>query len=102
MRLKPLLRQLLIGMSMRRYLPATGTAGLLRSIVSGNSRVPRPPPRMRLRTSLMLLVYCFACGIANKNRGAEATRVLVRQNAAKPTGGGPWAYRLLRKYVATR
>ena len=27
--------QLLIGMSMRRYLPAIGTAGLLRSLVSG-------------------------------------------------------------------
>ena len=50
---QPLLMQLLMGMSMRRYLPATGTAGLLRSWVSGYSRVPRPPPRMRLRTSCM-------------------------------------------------
>ena len=36
-----------IGMSMSRYLPAIGTAGLLRDFVSGNKRVPRPPPRIR-------------------------------------------------------
>jgi hypothetical protein len=35
-----------IEMSIRRYLAATGTAGLLRRSVSGSSRVPRPPPRM--------------------------------------------------------
>src|SRR6516165_6081105 len=52
-RFSPLLMQLLIGMSIRRYLPATGTAGLLRSWVGGYSRVPRPPPRMRLRTLCM-------------------------------------------------
>ena len=40
MRLMPLLMQLLIGMSMSRYLPATGTAGLARSWVRGNSRAP--------------------------------------------------------------
>src|SRR5262245_15630198 len=51
MRLNPLLMQLLMGMSMSRYLPAMGTAGLLRSIVSGYSRVPRPPPRIKLSTS---------------------------------------------------
>src|SRR6202011_1907496 len=36
--------QLLIGMSTRRYLPPSGTAGLARSFVNGNSRVPAPPP----------------------------------------------------------
>ena len=45
---RPLLRQLEIGMSMSRYFPATGTAGLARSLVSGNSRLPRPPPRIKL------------------------------------------------------
>src|SRR5437667_6764102 len=45
--------QLLIGMSMRRYLPAMGTAGSLRRLVSGYSRVPMPPPRIRLSTSCM-------------------------------------------------
>src|SRR5688572_26791555 len=45
--------QLEMGMSMSRYLPATGTAGLDRDRVSGNSREPRPPPRMRARTERM-------------------------------------------------
>jgi hypothetical protein len=49
-----LLMQLEMGMSMSRYLPATGTAGLDRDLVSGNSRVPRPPPRMRARTERMV------------------------------------------------
>ena len=34
---EPLLMQLLIGMSMSRYLPATGTAGLARSCVRGKA-----------------------------------------------------------------
>src|SRR3990172_3428727 len=46
----PELRQLLRGMSIRRYLPAMGTAGLARSRVSGHRRVPRPPPRMMPKT----------------------------------------------------
>src|SRR5581483_7157660 len=49
----PLLMQLEIGMSMSRYFPATGTAGLERARVSGYSRVPRPPPRIRARTERM-------------------------------------------------
>src|SRR4051812_2617692 len=47
-RFRPEWMQLEIGMSIRRYLPAIGTAGLLRDLVSGNRRVPRPPPRIRL------------------------------------------------------
>ena len=43
----------LIGISMRRYLPPIGTAGFDRECVSGNSRVPRPPPRMIARTCRM-------------------------------------------------
>src|SRR5437867_11991319 len=38
------LMQLEIGMSTNRYLPASGTAGLDRSRVSGKSRMPCPPP----------------------------------------------------------
>ena len=38
----PELMQLLMGMSMRRYFPAMGTAGLARSLVSGYRRVPCP------------------------------------------------------------
>src|SRR5262249_27209932 len=44
-------RQLLIGMSINRYLPPIGTAGFDRLNVSGNRRVPRPPPRMIANTS---------------------------------------------------
>src|SRR4051812_43633299 len=46
-------RQLLIGMSISRYLPPMGTAGFDRRSVSGKSRVPRPPPRMIASTSSM-------------------------------------------------
>ena len=52
-RLSPACRQLLIGMSISRYLPPIGTAGFDRMWVSGKSRVPRPPPRMSVSTSFM-------------------------------------------------
>src|SRR6266567_832523 len=42
----PEFRQLLIGISTMRYLPPSGTAGLARSLVNGNKRVPAPPPMM--------------------------------------------------------
>src|SRR5215211_5320219 len=45
-RSSPELMQLETGTSTRRYLPASGTAGLARWRVSGNSRVPAPPPRI--------------------------------------------------------
>src|SRR6187397_787622 len=38
-------------MSIRRYFPPIGTAGFDREWVSGNRRVPRPPPRMIASTS---------------------------------------------------
>ncbi len=41
-----LLMQLLMGISTNLYLPAIGTAGLLREAVSGYNRVPAPPPKM--------------------------------------------------------
>jgi len=46
---RPEFRQLLIGISTSRYLPPSGTAGLARSFVSGNKRVPAPPPMMMAR-----------------------------------------------------
>src|SRR3954452_11293240 len=49
-RFSPEWMQFEMGMSIRRYLPAIGTAGLLRDLVSGKRRVPRPPPRIRLMT----------------------------------------------------
>src|SRR5580704_15899070 len=53
MRPRPELRQLLIGISTSRYFPASGTAGLARSLVSGNSRVPAPPPMIIDSTRLV-------------------------------------------------
>src|SRR5258708_22219505 len=52
-RRNPEFRQLLMGMSISRYLPAMGTAGLERCTVGGNRGEPRPPPRITLRTSFM-------------------------------------------------
>lgn len=46
--------QLEMGMSTSRYFPASGTAGLARSLVSGNSLVPCPPP---IITESTLLVF---------------------------------------------
>jgi hypothetical protein len=45
-----LFMQLLIGISTKRYLPAIGTAGLLRLAVRGCKRVPAPPPRITAMT----------------------------------------------------
>ena len=42
-----------MGMSTSRYLPARGTAGLARSFVKGNSRVPAPPPMITDRIRLV-------------------------------------------------
>src|SRR5258708_5290745 len=41
-----------MGMSIRRYFPARGTAGFDRNLVSGYNRVPLPPPS----TSVLILV----------------------------------------------
>src|SRR5688572_15934960 len=41
--------QLEIGTSTSRYFPPSGTAGFDRSRVSGNKRLPAPPPRMTAR-----------------------------------------------------
>ena len=51
MRRRSACRQLLIGTSIRRYLPPIGTAGFERCCVSGKSRAPWPPPRMSARVS---------------------------------------------------
>ena len=42
--------QLLTGTSTNRYFPPIGTAGFARSFVSGNNRVPAPPPMMTAST----------------------------------------------------
>src|SRR4051794_39793420 len=63
MRRRPELMQFEIGMSTMRYLPASGTAGLARSLVSGNKRVPCPPPIMTESTLLVLIVCRPVCDI---------------------------------------
>jgi len=47
------LMQLLMGMSIRRYFPAMGTAGFERIWVNGCRREPLPPPMMTPKTSLI-------------------------------------------------
>jgi hypothetical protein len=51
--------QLLIGISTNLYLPAMGTAGLLRVAVSGYKRVPAPPPNMIATVDLAILKLFF-------------------------------------------
>src|SRR5438067_1100644 len=90
MRVRSLWMQLEMGMSMRRYLPPMGTAGLDRSLVSGYSRLPRPPPRMMLRTFFMgrprqgrrwrVSYHAFEGGKSNP------------RTALKPTRGPGWAF----------
>src|SRR5690242_7133939 len=55
--------QLEIGISTRRYLPASGTAGLARSFVKGNSRVPWPPPMITASTLLLFTDWRPVCDI---------------------------------------
>src|SRR6266508_2283887 len=56
MRRRSELRQLLMGMSMRLYFPAMGTAGFDSFSVRVYSCVPRPPPRITARHSFMTRV----------------------------------------------
>src|SRR5688500_6680347 len=58
-RSNPELIQFEIGTSTRRYLPASDTAGLARSRVSGKSRVPAPPPRMTANIRFMLTILAY-------------------------------------------
>src|SRR5688572_9423734 len=54
-RRRPALMQLLSVKSMIRYGPPKYTAGLARSLVSGNSRSPAPPARRMTRMSSRLM-----------------------------------------------
>jgi hypothetical protein len=40
-----------MGISIRRYFPAIGTAGFERNLVNGYRRAPTPPPRITARIS---------------------------------------------------
>src|ERR1041385_5470070 len=80
MRITSELMQFEIGTSTRRYLPPSGTAGLERSRVSGNRRLPAPPPRM---TASKLFLVAIGCGedigkageVSRTSRGAVTDRV---------------------------
>ena len=48
-------KQLEIGISTSRYLPAIGTAGLLLVDVSGESLDPAPPPK------IIAITFLFIC-----------------------------------------
>src|SRR5262245_20244893 len=77
-----------IGMSTRRYLPPSGTAGLARSLVRGNSRVPAPPPMTMVRTVLVF-------GDMRAEPGVETIRPPLGRNSTVfsgdsiPAPGGP-------------
>lgn len=55
----PEFRQLEIGMSTRRYLPAIGTAGLDRVCVNGDNLEPWPPPRITPKTLSVIRLSLF-------------------------------------------
>src|SRR5271165_5664786 len=61
MRFRPEWMQLDTGISISRYFPAIGTAGLLRDLVSGNRRVPRPPPKISETTRGMAPLLRLSC-----------------------------------------
>ncbi len=49
--------QLEMGISTNLYLPAIGTAGLLRLAVNGYNRLPAPPPKITAKTDLLIVKY---------------------------------------------
>src|SRR5580698_1496663 len=60
MRVIPECRQFEIGISTKRYLPAIGTAGFERVAVSGDNRLPWPPPStMQITLDVMLFELSF-------------------------------------------
>ncbi len=56
-RVMPECRQLDIGISTNRYLPAIGTGGFERDAVRGESRLPCPPPNTMQITFDVITVY---------------------------------------------
>src|SRR3990172_5902218 len=87
----PEFRQLLSAMSMMRYFPARGTAGLARSLVSGHSRAPRPPPRInpnisRLAISAPNLPFDLQMQGRLRGRALVVRQVLQGDAQVKRTG----------------
>src|SRR5262249_52970110 len=100
MRLQPLLMQLLMGMSISRYLPAIGTAGLLRSMVKGNRREPRPPPRIRLSTSCCMCEHPTNSPQPDERQGSglllRLSHILLRAEIRSNRQTATWSYLLWR------
>src|SRR5258705_13997144 len=84
--------QLEMGISTRRYLPASGTAGLARSLVKGNSRVPCPPPMITESTLLVLTDWRPVYDIASSTSVLAPTFYIAppaeRAQAASALSGG--------------
>src|SRR5208283_5664635 len=83
MRRRPELMQLEMGISTRRYLPANGTAGLARSLVNGNRRLPCPPPMMTDKTALVFNVCRPVCDVTKAFVGFSKLPALYRRTRAK-------------------
>src|SRR5262245_53354590 len=77
-----------IGISTMRYLPARGTAGFARSLVSGNNRVPAPPPSTTERTRLVLGDICAMPCVPATDDLLRARRLPLRANPVQPTPEG--------------
>src|SRR6059058_3165292 len=77
--------QLEIGISTMRYFPASGTAGLARSLVNGNSRVPCPPPIMTDSTLLVLTDCRPVCDIIKFLR-AKLLKEVIRRPENRQVG----------------
>src|SRR5262249_19733142 len=81
-RRRPEFRQLLIGISTSRYLPPSGTAGLARSLVSGKSLVPAPPPMTIARVfcwrrAISINSPVFGAGIISRHSIVRARDIFV-------------------------
>ena len=61
-----------IGMSISRYLPASGTAGFERYFVSGYSRVPCPPPKTTATT-----FFIEECSDESESEGERGCMPLI-------------------------
>jgi hypothetical protein len=59
MRVIPEFRQFEMGISTSLYLPAMGTAGLLRLVVNGCNLVPAPPPKITDNICLLMILFWF-------------------------------------------
>src|ERR1700682_1104849 len=72
---KPALTILESAKSMRRYVPPKGTAGLARSAVSGNNRLPSPPARTMARTRMVLPSLVSECEIEKLRASVNRAQV---------------------------